>query len=226
VTLFVLTLAAALGASIALTAASESIVAGGFVRTIEARYAAEAALERAIVDLRSAADLSPIVAGLVQSTFVDGPPGMRRLADGSALDLASVVSLANCGKSSACSSADLASNSTGQRPWGADNPTWRLFAHGPATALLPADAIVSSCYLVVLVGDDPSETDADPSTDGDAPCSFEQTPPSCNPGSGAVALRAEAFGPRGAHQIVEAIVEQGTPGAPVRTRSQLMGGVR
>ena len=226
VTLLVLTLVAALGASIALATASESIVAGDFVRTVEARYAAEAALERAMADLRPMADWTALVDGLAQSTFIDGPSGSRRLADGSALDLASVVNLANCGKATVCSSTELAENSTGQRPWGANNPTWRLFAYGPATALLPAGSIRSSCYLVVLVGDDPAETDADPSVDGDTPCSSAHTPPSCNPGSGAVAVRAEAFGPRGAHQVVEAIVEQGAPGGHIRTRAQLMSGVR
>ena len=50
---------------------------------------------------------------------------------------------------------------------------------------------------MVLVGDDPSETDGDPLTDGIG---------GTNPGSGVVALRAEAFGPHGTHRIIEATV--------------------
>ena len=28
-------------------------------------------------------------------------------------------------------------------------------------------------------------------------------PPTCNPGTGVIAMRAEAFGPRGAHKVIE-----------------------
>ena len=48
-----------------------------------------------------------------------------------------------------------------------------------------------------MVGDDPSENDGDPLQDG----SDED-----NPGAGVLALRAEAFGPGGAHRVIEATV--------------------
>src|SRR4029077_16732021 len=52
-------------------------------------------------------------------------------------------------------------------------------------------------YAVVMVADDPSENDGNPLQDG-----VSQT----NPGMGVIAMRAEAFGPRGAHKIVELTV--------------------
>jgi hypothetical protein len=85
------------------------------------------------------------------------------------------------------------------RPWGANNPVWRVFAFGwlgPAT------------YVIAWVGDDSAETDGDPSTDGGGPA---------NPGGGILAVRAEAFGAGGAHKILEATVrrEVGGVGTPV-----------
>jgi hypothetical protein len=99
-----------------------------------------------------------------------------------------------------------------------------LFAYSPAAALLPAGAVRSSFYLVVLVADDPSETDGNPAVDGSSPCGAGESPPACNPGSGALAVRAEAFGPRGAHQIAEAVLERAGDGGVVRTRTQLTAG--
>ena len=228
VVLLALTLVGAVGASLALSSSGETIVAGGFTRIQDTRSAAEAGLERAMADLRWIDDWRALPGGVTLSAFTDGPPaGVRRLPDGALLDLARVVSLANCGKTTACTSADVVANGTGQRPWGANNPVWRLFAYAPLAALLPGGSIRSSAYVVVLIADDPSETDANPAIDGTEPCTNGQVPPACNPGSGVLALRAEAFGPRGAHVTVEAIVERpSAPGRPVRSRAELLSGVR
>jgi hypothetical protein len=53
----------------------------------------------------------------------------------------------------------------------------------------------SPIYVVVMVADDPSETDGDPLTDGNT---------GTNPGSGVLSIRAEALGPHGAHRVIEA----------------------
>lgn len=225
--MLLLALVGALGAAVALASNSESAIAGDFVRAEEARYAAEAGLERAIGELPSVGDWTLAIGGVRVSTFTDGPPsGVRALADGTTIDLAHIVNLANCGKTASCSSSDLTGNATGQRPWGANNPVWRPFAYGPLTALAVDGSIHSSCYVVVLVADDPAETDGNPLVDGVTPCAIGQTPPACNPGSGAIALRAEAFGPRAAHRVVETILERAPGPWPVRTRSQLTLGVR
>jgi hypothetical protein len=114
------------------------------------------------------------------------------LADGTPIDLDAIVSLANCNKRTACSAAAMDA-STVQRPWGANNPRWRLYAHGELSRLIPGDRPPSS-YLVALVADDPSERDGDPLQDSTDPAV---------PGSGVVLLRVEAFGLRGAHRRLD-----------------------
>ncbi|MBI3490546.1 MAG: hypothetical protein HY047_01920 [Acidobacteria bacterium] len=117
------------------------------------------------------------------------------LDDGSVLDLAQTVNMANCHKVTPCSEAEM-NAATDARPWGANNPRWTLFAYGRLRDLLPAGAIDSPFYVIVLVGDDPAENDSDPTKDGVAG----------NPGAGVLALRAEAFGPGGTHKVVELTV--------------------
>jgi hypothetical protein len=60
-----------------------------------------------------------------------------------------------------------------------------------------AATINSQMYVVVWVADDPSENDGNPLMDGTA---------ATNPGSGVLAMRAEAFGPSGTHRVIEATV--------------------
>jgi hypothetical protein len=190
-------LMSALGAALALTTSSELFVAANFVYAQEGLYAADAALERAMDDLTSVPEWNPLLDGSTRSAFIDGPPGgIRTLADGSLLDLEKTVNMLNCRKATPCSLSNLVATTT-DRPWGANNPVWRLFAYGPLSSLLPAHAIDSPFYVIVLVADDPSENDNDPFHDGDM---------ETNPGTGVLALRAEAFGPRRAHQIVEMTV--------------------
>jgi hypothetical protein len=73
--------------------------------------------------------------------------------------------------------------------------------------MMPTGTINSSYYVVVFVADDPSENDNNPALDGGAPAPREHgAPPATNPGRGILAMRAEAFGPRGAHKIIELTV--------------------
>jgi hypothetical protein len=199
VTLMAMVLMAALGTALVLTTSTEAMIAANFRNHHEALYAADAGLERAMDELPTVPDWSSLLDGSVPSAFTDGSAaGSRVLPDGSTLDLDQVLNLANCGKPTTCSAADLTGNATGDRPWGANNPIWRLYAHNRLDALTPTGIIDSLYYVVVLVGDDPSETDGNPLVDG--------ADPRTNPGSGVLALRAEAFGPRGAHTIIELTV--------------------
>src|SRR3989338_5360926 len=183
-----------LGAALVLTTSSEALIAANFRNAQEGVYAADAGLERAMDDLGAVADWSAILDGSTGSAFVDGTPsGVRTLADGSLLDLGQTVNMMNCRKVTSCSASNLVAN-TAQRPWGANNPVWRLFAYGPLSSLLPDHAIDSADYVIVMVADDPSENDNDPLKDGHS---------ATNPGTGVLALRAEAFGPRGTRQVVE-----------------------
>ena len=95
-------------------------------------------------------------------------------------------------------------------PGAANNPVWRLHACAPLAKLLPDAGVDSAQYVVVMVADDPSENDGDPRQDGSV---------ETNPGRGIIVIRAEAFGPRGARQVVEAVVAKDRPdSAPTGVR--------
>jgi hypothetical protein len=86
-------------------------------------------------------------------------------------------------------------------------PDWNNLLNGSTQSAFidggPSGTINSQYYVVVLVGDDPSDDDNDPLHDGGACDPTLQCP---NPGTGVLSLRAEAFGPRGAHKVIEMTV--------------------
>jgi hypothetical protein len=188
-------LVSALGAGLILTSSTETMIASHFRDAVEARYAADAMMARAIDLLASLPDWAGPIAGLTRSAIVDGElAGARTLRDGSRIDLVQAVNLANCQKAIACAPADL-SSVTGDRPWGANNPRWQPFAFGPLGDVLPtAGGIDSPFFVLLLIADDPTGSHQRlPAAGSDAPW-WE-----------GVSLRAEAFGPRGAHQVVEVV---------------------
>jgi hypothetical protein len=208
--LLAMLLLSALGAALVLTGSGETAIASSFQTGQEVLYAADAIVERSIVDLAGVSDWSRLLDGSVRSGFADGPPGGERaIGPGETVDVSAVINLAGCGKRSACSAADLAAFSD-ERRWSLNNPRWTLFAYGPASQLVPGDGGRSVVYVAALVGDDPGETDDDPLTDGGP--AADGNPP--NAGAGVIVLRGEAFGPRGAHKIVEATVVRDTRSAP------------
>jgi hypothetical protein len=191
----------ALGAVLVMTTSSETLIANNYRKSSEAFYAADAALERALNDLFEVANWDPVLNGLAQSAFVDGLPltFVRTLSDGSEIDLNQILSRANCHKVTACTPADMDALSS-ERPWGANNPRWQLYAYGHLNSLLAgAGTLNSPFYVVLLAADDSSENDDDPATDGAS---------AANPGSGVLGLRAEAFGPGGAYRLIEATVDR------------------
>lgn len=203
-------LLSALGGALVLTTTTETAVAGSHRRSIEAFYAAEGALELASVELQRVPDWSTVLDGSVRAPAADGyPGGQRTLVDGSAIDLGEIVNMANCRSRAPCSASDLVADGGGTRPWAENNPVWRLYAYGPIADLLPG-GIASSCYAVVLVGDDASENDGDPTRDGGPPVDPPDPAEPVNPGRGVIVVRAEAFGPRGAHRTVEVTLERTT----------------
>jgi len=202
VALMAILLVMALGTALALGASVESTITRNFRHSSGALYAADAGLERAAGDLKAITDWNAVLAGAVSSGFADAAPaGIRTLSDGRLINLAEIVSLANCRQTTPCSSAAMDA-STADRPWGSNNPRWQPFAWGPLIGLLPAEADEPPFYIFVMVGDDPSENDGDPLADGAVPCAPGETS-TCNPGTDRLALRAEAFGPFGAHAILE-----------------------
>jgi PilX N-terminal len=165
VAMMALLLMTALGAALVLTTSSETMIAANYRNSSEALYAADAIVERAMDDLLAASDWNGVWSPSVRSAFVDGPPsGTRRLADGSTIDLAEAVNLANCGHAAACSAS-----------------LWRLYAYGPLNEMISTGSIDSPFYVLLMVAADPSDANV-------------------------LALRAEAFGPRGAHRTIEVTV--------------------
>ena len=200
--LLLMLMMSALGVAFSLVSSSETLIAANFRNAQAALYAADAAAERAVADLGAFADWTPLVNGTARGTFVDGAPsGARTLPDGTTIDLAQLVSLANCHKSTPCSSADMDSV-TAERPWGANNPRWQLFSYGRLRDVHPPASLDSPFYIVVLVGDDGSETDGNPLHDSQSPA----------PGAGVIVLRAEAFGPRGVRRTMQATLARTTVG--------------
>jgi hypothetical protein len=198
--LMAMLLMSALGAGLVLTTSSETLVAARFRHSAEALDAADAALELSLGELFETADWNPLLDGSQRSSFVDGvPTGVRTSAAGT-IDLDAVRNLANCDKETTCSGDDMDAVSAA-RPWGRNNPRWQLFAHAPLETL-PGAAVQSPFYVVVLVADDPAETDGDPLHDG---------VDTSNPGSGVLTLRAEAFGPDHVHRVVEMTVARAAP---------------
>jgi hypothetical protein len=108
-----------------------------------------------------------------------------------------------------------------ERPWGANNARWQLYAYGPFTGIAQL-ARPEPCYLAVWVADDAREEDADPLSDGKADRA---------PGRGVVRLRAEAYGPLGARRAIEAelarqCLPEGHEGCRIRNRVQSWHEVR
>ncbi|HVB37978.1 MAG TPA: PilX N-terminal domain-containing pilus assembly protein [Vicinamibacterales bacterium] len=184
-----------LGAGVALTGATDVRLAANDRDIHEAFYAADAAAGRALSELRRQPDWTAVLSGTVTSTFVDGPPGgAREIASGTTIVLDEIVNEANCAQAGGCS--DAAMNAvTPERPWGSNNPRWRLFAWGRASDPVGLHGGDRSYYVVVLVADDQSETDGDPTRDGE--------PDSGNPGAGIIGLRALGFGAGGLSQTLE-----------------------
>ncbi|HMD37128.1 MAG TPA: pilus assembly PilX N-terminal domain-containing protein [Vicinamibacterales bacterium] len=201
ITLMITLLMSTIAVALIMTTTVETRIASHFQRAQAGLYAAEAVVERSLDDLLRVANWNRLLDGSAQSSFVDGPPnGTRTLTDGSTIDLAATLNLANCRKTGACTAADMDAVSD-DRPWGPNNPRWNLFAYGRLSDLLAQNVVESPFYGVVMIGDDPGETDGDPTLDA----------PWGHPGSGILALRGEAFGPGGAHKVVEMTVTRAQP---------------
>ena len=192
--LMAMLLLSALGLALVLTTNTETAISSNFRSAEEAMYVADAAIERTMQDILTVPDWNTMLNGSVKSAFIDSAAaGARTLADGTILNLDEATNMANCGKTTTCSAADMEAV-TEARPWGKNNPRWQLYAYGAANTLVPTGTLNSNMYVVVWVGDDPSENDDNPLVDGNA-----QT----NLGTGVITLRAEAYGPGGAHKVVE-----------------------
>ena len=188
--LMAMLLLTALGLALVLSTTTETMIAANFRSGQETLYAADAGVERVMDDLLTVPDWNNILNGTVRSAYVDGSPsGTRTLPDGTTIDLAQATNMANCGHVATCTIAEM-NTTTDDRPWGGNNPRWKLYAYGPLSQLTPTSTVNSNLYVIVWVGDDQSENDAAPATDS----------------NGVLAMHVEAFGPQGAHKVLEVTV--------------------
>ena len=217
VTLLAISLFTALGLGLTLSSSSARLADHNHEVAVTLLNAAESALELASRDLAAIADWNGVLDGSIRSPAVDGMPGgIRTIPGGGSVDLTRFTNQLTCGRDTLCSDAQRAS-STAERPWGADNPRWRLFMHTAFTAgNSPRQR--QPLYIIVWIGDDASETDGDPGMDGGGPS---------QEGRGVLRARAEAFGAEGARRAIEAelarlcrpegVGEVCTPGTRVRS---------
>lgn len=177
------TLFLALGGALVTLASTDATISATFRESAAALAGAEAALARVTADLATAADWNAALTGSAISGFQDGTAaGSRRLPDGTLLDLVTATDIERCGNAS-CTNAQLDAV-TAERPWGVNNPRWQRYASGFLRAIAPSSADAPHVYVIVWVGDDPLETDADPLTDDPNPAA---------PGHDTVLLRATAY---------------------------------
>ena len=206
IALMSMSLLLALGLALVLTTVTEGKISGNYREGSEALYAADAAVERVMQDILTVPNWDDILSGATTSAFIDGPAsGQRTLPDGSKIDLTEATNIVRCGKST-CSDADLIAL-TEDRPWGANNPKWQLYAYGPIEDMVPTNTINSKMYAIVWIADDPSENDGDPLHDGGPPVGCDpNADPNCasgNIGRGVISMMAQAFGPDGTQRTIQ-----------------------
>ena len=169
-------LLSAIGLGLVTMSSTELAIAAHHHRAHAGRLAAEAALERALVDVGGVVPLSNFLSGASASSMMAA--SLTPVAPwGGLVDLGALT-------------AGLQAGSDAGAAWGANNPRWRLMLAGPFDALVTIAGGGQPVYVAVWIADDPSESDGDPGTDT----------------NGIVLLTARACGPYGRRHTVAATV--------------------
>ncbi|HSK08581.1 MAG TPA: pilus assembly PilX N-terminal domain-containing protein [Vicinamibacterales bacterium] len=165
----------ALAVSLVLLTSSETLLTANYRNSHEALYAADAAVERVVQDLLTVPQWNDLLSAGLQSSFTEGPTTVT-LDDGTRVDVTR--------------ERDRVQAETNRlNIWGPNNPVWQVYAYGPMSSMLP-EGVPTGAFVMVLVGDDPSEDDSNPSIDS----------------NGVLTLHAEAWGSGGARKVVEVTV--------------------
>lgn len=181
----------ALGMAAVLVSNTETMITSNYRRSSEALYAADAAVEIVVQDLLMVPRWNDVISGgavgapgvsAMTGSFVGGSPSGE-------LDLPSGGKVTLCCATSSVSG-QLQTETNAANWWGTNNPTWRLYAWGPLSGVLPTQNVDTDTFVAVWVGDDPSETDGNPMADT----------------NGVLTLHAEAYGAGGTRKIVEVTV--------------------
>jgi hypothetical protein len=174
----------ALAAAVVMVTNTETMISANHRNSQEALYAADAAVERIVQDLLMTPRWNDVLAGTVQSSFIDGSMSSpKTLPTGGTMLLTNAL-------------AQLQSDTDKLNLWGANNPQWKLFAWGPLSDILGNSQIDSNIYVVVSVADDPAD-------------SIDGKTPDGNPladSNGVLTLHAEALGAGGTRKVVEVTV--------------------
>jgi hypothetical protein len=197
---------AAMGLGLALTTSLEPLASANYEANRSARLAAEAGVAIVIHELAGLDDWDLALAGLARSAVLEHGDITVDLPDGSRAGLEELTARATCGRAGACPDTERTAFAVA-RPWGPNNPQWRVFGHGRLDRLIPDGAGLSQTVVVVWIADDPAETDGDPLRDSGIGPGGEWRPGGC-----ILALRAEALGPRFAHYALVATVARQAPG--------------
>jgi hypothetical protein len=171
----------ALGGGLVTLTSTEALVATNFRDAADTLYAAEAGADHLVRELQGPAAWTDWLTGATASALDDGTLAPT-------LPSNRVVSLVSL-------SADLQAESDAAAAWGANDPRWRLVAHGPVSALAPAGRPASG-YVIVWLADDPAESDGDPWRDT----------------NGIVLVRARALGRGAASRSVNLVVANNVAG--------------
>ena len=199
IVLMAMTLVMALGGGVLMVAVTEVRIAAHYRDGLEALHAADAMVERVRAELRAAADAEAVLTGDFPSALRDGAPGGERRIGDATINLTELTNIERCNSVAPCSPAALDAV-TAERPWGRDNPRWRLYSYGWMSTVT-GTAAGQPLYLVAWVADDPYENDGDPLRDGSGA------------GRGRLALRVRAYGGHGARRDLDVILA-GVPRNP------------
>jgi hypothetical protein len=192
IVLLLMVLVGAVAAALIALSTTETLIGAAHRHAQEASHGADAAFERALLDLALLPDWSAVLApppGNRVSTFDDGamaPVG----PDGRRVDLAMLTA-----------ARQRESDARDGAAFGSDSPQWRLFAHAPIQDLAASVARLP-VYLVVWVADDGPDGDGDPTQDANQ----------------CVRVHAVALGSGGTRRAVEASVVRTAEGV-LRLRS-------
>jgi len=150
VVLIVTLLIAAVSGGLVMMSGVERAIAGNFQAAHQGRLAAEAALERAVVDVRRFPP-TDLLNGAAISSFRD--VGTTVTASwGATLDLVSLTT-------------SVQAQSDAMLAWSSDRPSWRLLSYGMLSSLIQTASGGSEWYLVCWIGDDPADADGNPFQD-------------------------------------------------------------
>ena len=212
VVLMWLGLLATMALGLSLAAAYEPLASAALRDRARLRRAAESAATLATLELAMRADWSTLPATGPTSAFTDGTAGARTIGP-RAIDLAAETNTRTCGRTGACDDFSTTQVSS-VRPWGTENPRWRLFVHLPFSRVDSLADRLCRCYLVAWVADDAGDADGDAAAD--APLGVE--------GHGVLRVRGAAFDGAGGLAEVETVVAQpcrhsGAPCAGIRVQS-------